>query len=108
MSTAVSQNPRPPRSPRPPSDYSQLLKSVQQAGLMKRRYLYYSIKISLMVLAVAAIVAGFIALGDSWLTLLIAGALGVGLAQRGFLGHDAAQGQIFVSGKANHRATLVP
>lgn len=107
MSTAVSQTARSARSPRPPSDYSQLLKSVQQAGLMKRRYLYYAIKISLMVLAVAAIVAGFIALGNSWLTLLIAGALGIVLAQFGFLGHDAAHRQIFVSGKANHRASLV-
>ena len=41
MSTAISPSLRTPRS-RPQTDYAQLLKSVQQAGLMKRRYGYYA------------------------------------------------------------------
>ena len=44
MSTAIS--PRRSASSRPPTDYSQLLKSVQQAGLMNRRYGYYAVKVT--------------------------------------------------------------
>jgi fatty acid desaturase len=106
MSTAISRTRR-TNQPRPPSDYSQLLKSVQQAGLMQRRYGYYAVKISLMVLATAAIVVGMIALGNSWLQLLMATLLGLVFAHFGFLGHDAAHRQIFASGKANHRAGLI-
>jgi len=106
MSTAISTSPRSAKD-RPQTDYAQLLKSVQQAGLMKRRYGYYAIKVGLMFLALAGIVAGMILLGDSWLQLILAVALGLVFAHFGFLGHDAAHRQIFVSGKANHRAGLV-
>ena len=106
MSTAVSPSRRTPNS-RPSSDYSQLLKSVQHAGLMKRRYGYYAVKSSLMMLTVAAIAVGVILLGNSWFTLILAALLGLVFAHFGFLGHDAAHRQIFVSGKANHRAGLV-
>ncbi len=68
MSTAVSPSRRTPKS-RPASDYSQLLKSVQHAGLMKRRYGYYAVKSSLMMLTVAGIAVGVILLGNSWFTL---------------------------------------
>ena len=46
MSTAVSPSRQGPsaRPPRPSTDYAQLLRIVQQSGLMKRRYGYYSIK----------------------------------------------------------------
>ena len=53
MSTAISPSLRTPR-PKPQTDYSQLLKTIQQAGLMKRRYGYYAVKCSLMMLAVLA------------------------------------------------------
>ena len=55
MSTAIS-TPRRSAKDRPQTDYAQLLKSVQQAGLMKRRYGYYAIKVGLMFLALAGIV----------------------------------------------------
>ena len=106
MSTAIS-TPRRSAKDRPQTDYAQLLKSVQQAGLMKRRYGYYAIKVGLMFLALAGIVTGMILLGESWLQLILAVALGLVFAHFGFLGHDAAHRQIFVSGKANHRAGLV-
>jgi fatty acid desaturase len=56
---------------------------------------------------VAAVLTAFTAIGDSWWQLIIAGALGVLLAQFGFLGHDAAHRQIFLTGRANDRAALV-
>jgi len=74
---------------------------------MNRRYGYYSVKIGLMVLAVAAILVGIVVLGNSWLQLILATALGLVFAHFGFLGHDASHRQIFVSGKANHRAGLI-
>ncbi len=106
MTTAVTRTRR-PRTPRPPTEYSQLLQTVQQAGLMKRRYGYYAVKSSVMMLAAAGIVAGMILLGNSWLQLLLAAALGLVVAHFGFLGHDAAHRQIFLSNKANQRAGLV-
>jgi len=106
MSTAISAT-RQSRAPRPPTEYSQLLRSVQEAGLMKRRYGYYAVKAGLMILATGGLIAGVILLGNSWLQLILAGVLGVVFAHFGFLGHDAAHRQIFVSGKANHRAGLV-
>ncbi|MEP6562630.1 MAG: acyl-CoA desaturase, partial [Nakamurella sp.] len=106
MSTAISPSRRSAQN-RPQTDYSQLLKSVQQAGLMKRRYGYYAVKVGLMFLALAGILTGVVLLGESWLQLILAVALGLVFAHFGFLGHDAAHRQIFVSGKANHRAGLV-
>jgi fatty acid desaturase len=106
MSTAISPSRR-PRTPRPPTEYSQLLQTVQHAGLMNRRYGYYAVKVGLMMLATSAIVAGIVVLGNSWLQLILAVALGLVFAHFGFLGHDAAHRQIFVSGKANRRAGLV-
>ncbi len=108
MSTAISSTrTRKPRAPRPPTEYSVLLDKVQTAGLMKRRYGYYAVKSSLMILATAGIVVGMILLGNTWLQLLLAAALGLVVAHFGFLGHDAAHRQIFQSNKANQRAGLV-
>jgi len=46
-------------------------------------------------------------LGESWLQLLMAGALGLVLTQFAFLGHEASHRQIFTSGKANDRSGRV-
>ena len=48
-----------------------------------------------------------ILLKDSWLQLLLAGALGVIFTQFAFLGHEASHRQIFQSGQANDRAGQV-
>lgn len=90
-----------------PSDYAALLGLVQADGLMRRRYLYYAVKISLLVTALAAIAVGFFLLGDSWFQLILAAAIGIVLTQFGFLGHDAAHRQIFSSGPANEMLASV-
>ncbi|WP_421015758.1 fatty acid desaturase family protein, partial [Glutamicibacter creatinolyticus] len=46
---------------------------------------------------------GFILLGDSWLQLLMAGALGILLTQFAFLAHEAAHRQILSSAKTNDK-----
>ncbi len=106
MSTAISA-PRQRRAARPPTEYSQLLHQVQQAGLMKRRYGYYAIKSTLMILLTAGLVVGVILLGNSWLQLILAAAFGLVFSHFGFLGHDAAHRQIFASNTANRGAGLV-
>ncbi len=54
-----------------------------------------------------ASLTGMLLLGDSWLQLLMAGALGVLLTQFAFLGHEASHRQIFDSGRANDHSGRV-
>nr|WP_307852478.1 acyl-CoA desaturase [Glaciihabitans sp. dw_435] len=85
----------------PTSEYSALLHTVRDAGLLRRRTGYYFGMFGVVVAGLLGLVAGFILLGDSWLQLLIAGGLGVILTQFAFLAHEASHRQVFESGKAN-------
>ncbi|WP_349236183.1 acyl-CoA desaturase [Cryobacterium sp. BB307] len=86
------------------SEYSALLHTIRDAGLLRRRTGFYWLMFSGITLALGGAVTGFILLGDSWFQLLIAGALGVILTQYAFLAHEAAHRQVFASGPANDRA----
>lgn len=77
--------------------YTDLAKSVRDSGLLRRRYLYYWTQLGCAVTAFVAIWVGFALLGDSWFQLLLAAALGLVVTQFGFLGHDAAHRQMFLS-----------
>lgn len=79
------------------SQYAELAVRVRDAGLMRRRYGFYWCLMAGTVAAFAGIWAGFFLLGDSWFQLLLAVALGLVVTQFGFLGHDAAHHQVFVS-----------
>jgi len=68
---------------------------------MARSYRYYWSSLGLAVLALAGVVAAMVWLGNSWLQLLLAALLGCVLTQFGFLGHDAAHRQMFVSAAWN-------
>jgi len=76
-------------------------------GLMRRRYGYYWAKLIGAMLILAAWVAGFIWIGDSWWQLANAGVLAVLMTQISFLGHDAAHRQIFKSGLWNDWVSLI-
>ena len=76
------------------SDYAQLSRRVQAAGLLRRRPGYYSLKIGLNLLVLAGGWAAFVMLGRSWWQLLVAGFLAVMFAQTAFIGHDAGHRQI--------------
>ncbi|MGI9155798.1 MAG: fatty acid desaturase family protein [Marmoricola sp.] len=89
------------RRARPTSSYTELSKMVRESGLLRRRHGYYWTQITLAVLAFAGIWVGVALLGDSWLQLLLAAALGVLVTQFGFLGHDAAHRQMFCSASWN-------
>ena len=79
------------------SSYTELAAQIRASGLMQRRYLWYWRRIVITIAAFAAIWVGVVLLGDSWWQLVLAAALGVVVTQFGFLGHDAAHRQMFVS-----------
>jgi len=83
------------------SGYTDLAREVREAGLLRRSHLYYWTEMSVAVAAFGAVWVGFAYLGDSWLQLLLAAALGVVVTQFGFLGHDAAHRQMFDSATWN-------
>ncbi|MEJ5946946.1 acyl-CoA desaturase [Pseudokineococcus basanitobsidens] len=57
--------------------------------------------------ALAAVGAGVLVLGDTWLVLLLAAALALVVTQCAFLGHDGAHRQMFGSARANEAAGRV-
>ncbi len=85
----------------PTTEYSSLLRTVRDAGLLRRRTGFYVMMFSIITFALAGAIVGFILLGDSWYQLIVAGALGIILTQYAFLAHEAAHRQVFESGRAN-------
>jgi fatty acid desaturase len=92
--------PAPPASGRG-SDYAELSRAVRGAGLLRRRPVYYTIKISANLLLMLAGWAVFFLLGRTWWQLLVAVFLGLMFAQTGFIGHDAGHRQISGSRRAD-------
>jgi AlkA N-terminal domain len=68
---------------------------------MRRRYGFYGGAFGAAAVALAAVWTGVVMLGDSWLQLILAGALGLIFAQLGFLGPEACHRQIFRSARWN-------
>ena len=83
------------------SDYAELSRTIQQAGLLQRRYGYYIVKGALQITAFAAVWVGFVFLGSSWWQLVTAALLAVLYTHLAFIGHDAGHKQIFRGRKAN-------
>ncbi|WP_179878726.1 MULTISPECIES: fatty acid desaturase family protein [unclassified Streptomyces] len=77
------------------SDYSELSRRIAEAGLLRRRPLYYTVRFGLVALALAGCVGAFVALGDSWSQLFVAVALAVVFGQLGLAAHDLAHQQVF-------------
>jgi len=82
-------------------DYGELSQLIRKAGLLRRRYGYYVVKISHNV---AAFVGGWVAffhVGDSWWQLFLAVFFAIVFGQFAFIGHDAGHKQIFRTSRAN-------
>ncbi|MFF5103921.1 fatty acid desaturase family protein [Streptomyces sp. NPDC000134] len=77
------------------SDFSELSRRITEAGLLRRRPLYYTVRFGAVALALAGSVAAFFALGDSWGQLFVALALAVVFGQLGLAAHDLAHRQVF-------------
>jgi len=82
-------------------DYAELSQEIRDAGLQRRRYGYYFVKITLNVLAFAGGWVAFFHLGDSWWQLVLAVFFAVMFGQMAFIGHDAGHKQIFRGRRAN-------
>jgi len=89
------------------SDFAVLMSRVRQADLLRRRPVYYTLRILGTVSLLAAGWTGFAVLGDSWWQLVTAVLLAVVFTQIGFLGHDAGHRQIFRTRRANDLAGLL-
>jgi fatty acid desaturase len=87
--------------PNPLSEFSALLHTVREAGLLRRRKRFYAITFAVLTTAMVAAWFGFALLNDTWYILLIAGVLGVIFTQYAFMAHELAHRQVFESGKAN-------
>ncbi|MFD7156998.1 fatty acid desaturase family protein [Kribbella sp. NPDC059898] len=81
--------------------YTDLLQTVRDLGLFRRRQGYYVTRMSIVLGALLLIVAGMVLLGNSWHQLWLAGALALVLVQVAFLSHDSAHRQIFRSNARN-------
>ncbi len=81
--------------------YTDLAAEIRERGLLRRRYAYYWSRMTAAVGAFAGVWVAVLLMGSSWYQLLLAAALGVVMAQLGFLGHDAAHRQMFHSGTWN-------
>jgi fatty acid desaturase len=82
-------------------DYADLSQTIRDEGLQRRRYGYYTVKITLNVLAFAGGWVAFFSLGDSWWQLVLAVFFAVMFGQLAFIGHDAGHKQIFRGRWAN-------
>ena len=89
------------------SDFAELTRRVTEAGLMKRRYGFYWGSFAALIAALGGVAVGMALLDESWLQLLMAGALGLITAQLGFLGHEACHRQVFRSARWNEWAGRV-
>ncbi|WGM22446.1 acyl-CoA desaturase [Paenarthrobacter sp. OM7] len=83
------------------SSYASLLTSVKEAGLLERCRRYYILLLMLLIIAGAGVWGAFFLLGDSWLQLAVAAALGVVFTQFALVGHEAGHLQVFATRAAN-------
>ena len=89
------------------SEFAPLLRQIKEQGLLERRPGWYAGCIAVNALALAAVAAGVVALGDSWWVLVLALPLAVLWARTAFIGHDAGHGQIAAGRRANRVLGLV-
>jgi fatty acid desaturase len=89
------------------SDYSELSRRVKAAGLLRRRPVYYTLKISGTVALLVVGWALFAWIGSSWWQLATAAFLGLIFTQLGFLGHDSGHKQVFRTRRATYTFGLL-
>ena len=83
------------------ADYRELSRTIRDAGLLRRRYGYYTVSLTLTLAAFVGVWVLFVTLGDSWWQLGTAALFAVVFTQLAYLGHDAGHKQIFRGKRAN-------
>jgi fatty acid desaturase len=89
------------------SDFAELRRRVEAAGLLERRPRHYAVRIGAVAAALVAGWSAFFVVGASWWTLLVAALLAVVFAQVALVAHDLAHRQVFASNRTSARAGLV-
>ncbi|MFE0201160.1 fatty acid desaturase family protein [[Kitasatospora] papulosa] len=84
-----------PREGQIGSDFSELSRRIAEDGLLSRHPFYYTVRFGTVALALAGGVTAFLALGESWLQLIVASALALIFGQLGLAAHDLAHRQVF-------------
>jgi fatty acid desaturase len=93
---SLSTVPRPlNRSREGGSDFAELRRRIDAAGLLDRRPGYYVLRSLLVAAVYGGGVVAFLVLGSSWWQLVVAAAMAVAFAQVALLAHDLAHRQIF-------------
>ena len=80
------------------SDFAELKRRIQDAGLLDRRRGWYAMRLGVLGLAFGLAFTAMFVLGHSWWQLVVAAAFGLLFTQTAFFGHDSAHRQIFESG----------
>lgn len=90
------------------SEFAPLLRTVRQAGLLRRRRGHYAVSIAVNLLALAAVWTAVVAAGGtgSWWVLALALPAAMLSARSGFVGHDAGHQQIAAGRRANRAIAL--
>lgn len=89
------------------SDFTELMKTVKDLGLLRKRQGLYLIRFITINVALIGVIIAMVMLNDSLWQLGVAFVLALILGQVMFLGHDAAHSQIFKSNKYNNAASLI-
>jgi len=92
---------------RPGGDYAELRRLIRQEGLLKRRPVYYSVKIAIVIVLLAAGWTAFALVGNSWWQMVVAVYLALVFGQIGFVGHEAGHHQIFATRRGNGAVGLI-
>ena len=86
------------------SDFAELSRRINQAGLLRRRPSYYAVRLSAVALLLTGGWVAFALLGASWWTLGVAVLLAVAYAQVALVAHDLAHRQVFRTAGPSARA----
>ena len=89
------------------SDFAELNRRINAAGLLRRRPAYYAVRLGVVAAALVAGWAAFFMIGSSWWTLGVAVLLAVVFTQTALVAHDLAHRQVFRTNKPSARAGLI-
>ncbi|UED88105.1 fatty acid desaturase family protein [Streptomyces profundus] len=110
MPEATLTTPESPRAASAASDageFTPLMRQIKGQRLLERRIGWYTAGMTVNALAMAAVVAGVLWLGDSWWTVLLAVPFALFSTRTSFYGHDAGHAQIARSRKVNRLLGLL-
>ncbi|MET9800250.1 acyl-CoA desaturase [Streptomyces sp. NPDC006368] len=89
------------------SEFTPLLRTIKEQGLLERRTGWYARGVTLNLLALAAVAGGLVLFGHSWWSVLLAVPLAVLSARAAFTGHDAGHSQISADKGTNRLIQLL-